>query len=115
MSKNGLLINYEYCDGCHACEVACKTALGLEKGEFGIKINQVGPWKSQKSGRWVFDNVPAITDLCDLCADRVANGKWPKCVHHCQSLCIEYGTAEELMAKSAKMKTKHFVFFPTQK
>ena len=32
----GLLIDYEYCSGCHACEVACKKRLGLPEGEFGI-------------------------------------------------------------------------------
>ena len=33
MSNNyGLFINYEYCTGCHTCEVACKKALGLPEG-----------------------------------------------------------------------------------
>ncbi|HBT95151.1 MAG TPA: oxidoreductase, partial [Coriobacteriia bacterium] len=25
----GILINYEYCTGCHSCEVACRNELGL--------------------------------------------------------------------------------------
>ncbi len=28
----GILINYEYCTGCHSCEVACKKRLGSPKG-----------------------------------------------------------------------------------
>ena len=40
---NGILINYEYCTGCHSCEVACKKRLGLPEGEFGIKAHPDGP------------------------------------------------------------------------
>ena len=40
----GILINYEYCTGCHSCEVACKKHLELPKGEFGIKLTEVGPY-----------------------------------------------------------------------
>lgn len=30
MSKSyGLLIDYDYCTGCHSCETACKMELGL--------------------------------------------------------------------------------------
>ena len=34
----GILVSYDYCTGCHSCEVACKKELGLAKGEFGIKV-----------------------------------------------------------------------------
>ena len=40
----GILINYEYCTGCHSCEVACRNELGLAAGEFGIKLTEVGPY-----------------------------------------------------------------------
>ena len=26
--RNGLLIDYEFCTGCHSCEVACRNARG---------------------------------------------------------------------------------------
>ena len=29
MSANALMIDYGFCTGCHACEVACKKHLGL--------------------------------------------------------------------------------------
>ena len=32
----GILVNYEYCTGCHSCEVACKKHLGLPAGEFAV-------------------------------------------------------------------------------
>ena len=92
---NALLINYEYCSGCHACEVACKVEHDLPDGQFGIKILQDGP-RQLPSGKWEYNHLPMPTSLCDLCADRVAEGRLPKCVHHCQAGIMEYGTVEEL-------------------
>ena len=39
----GLLVDYEFCSGCHSCEVACKRYLELPQGQWGIKILQDGP------------------------------------------------------------------------
>ena len=50
----GLLIDYEYCSGCHACEVACKKEHEMPKGDFGIKILKDGPRQSS-DGVWEFD------------------------------------------------------------
>ena len=36
----GILVNTEFCTGCHACEVACKKHLDLPVGQFGIKLLQ---------------------------------------------------------------------------
>ncbi|MCL1846337.1 MAG: 4Fe-4S binding protein [Coriobacteriia bacterium] len=108
MSGYGLLIDYEFCTGCHSCEVACKTEKNLPEGQFGIQLAQIGPWRIDET-RWQYDYVPVPTDICDLCQDRVAAGKMPKCVHHCQSLIMEYGPVEELAVKAAgKSKTVLF-------
>ena len=45
MSQNGLLIDNEYCTGCHSCEVACKNEKELPLGQWGIKVLELGPWK----------------------------------------------------------------------
>ena len=29
-----LLINYEYCSGCHSCEIACRNHLGIGLGKW---------------------------------------------------------------------------------
>lgn len=102
MSKNGLLFDYKYCTGCHSCEVACIKELGLDEGQFGIQVFQMGPWKAGKGGadKWVYNYIPAPTDLCNLCEQRVSEGKLPTCVHHCQSMCIEYGPVEDLVKKT---------------
>lgn len=98
----GILVNYEYCTGCHSCEVACKNHLNLPNGEFGIKINEIGPWEykgGKASKRWEWTFVPTLTKACDMCADRVALGKMPQCVQHCQAWCMKYGTIEDLAKK----------------
>ena len=97
MAKKGLLIDYNYCTGCHSCEMACKQELGLSVEQFGIKVSKIGPWKIDDS-KWQYDYIPTPPDLCDLCEERLAEGKLPSCVHHCQSACMYFGTLEELVA-----------------
>lgn len=98
MSRKALLIDYEYCCGCHSCEVACQKEHGFAPGVWGIKVTQVGPHKYEElGGTVIFDYVPVPTDLCDLCAERVGAGKLPTCVKHCQTGCMAYGTLEELL------------------
>ena len=41
MARNGLLIDYEYCTGCHTCEVACKQEHNYPVGKWGIKVNEI--------------------------------------------------------------------------
>lgn len=97
----GLLIDYEYCTGCHSCEAACKVEHSLENGKWGIRVEQQGPQQIDEDS-WDFFFVPVPTALCDLCEERVNEGRLPACVHHCQSLCMEYGDVTELAAKLDK-------------
>lgn len=95
----GILVNYEFCTGCHSCEVACKKYLDLPKGEFGIKVEQVGPFEYKgKVGtdRWEWTYIPVLTKACNMCEDRVTKGKMPLCVQHCQAWCMYYGEVGEL-------------------
>lgn len=99
MSSYGLLVDYKYCTGCHSCEVACKKELGLSEGQYGIQVFQMGPWKTDE-GKWVYNFIPVPTDQCNLCESRLKSGRLPTCVHHCQSMCIEYGEVDELSKKA---------------
>ena len=97
-----ILINYEYCTGCHSCEVACKKELGLPKGEFGIKLTETGPCPDERTEgppRWEWTWLPVLTKACDMCASRTEAGKMPMCVQHCQAWCMYYGEAEDLVKK----------------
>ena len=97
-SEYGLLIDYDWCTGCHTCETACQMELGLPVGQYGIKLAELGPWE-YKPEVWQFTYIPLPTDQCNLCEDRVATGKEPSCVQHCQAKCMEYGKVEDLAKK----------------
>ena len=98
MTHYGLLIDNEYCTGCHSCEVACKNEHDLPLGQWGIKVLELGPWKLMDGKHWEYRYVPVPTSYCDLCADRVEAGERPSCVLHCLASAMEYGTLEELAA-----------------
>lgn len=101
----GLLINYEFCTGCHSCEVSCQMEHGLPVDRWGIKIQKIGPWQIDGDA-YQYDFVPVPTDQCDLCAARRELGKVPTCVQHCQSQCLEFGPLDELSQRmDVKQKT----------
>lgn len=111
MSQNALLIDHEFCTGCHSCEIACRNAKGITRGKWGIKLTEVGPFKlSPDKWEWIY--LPVPTQLCDLCKDRTAEGKKPACVHHCLSLCMDYGPVEEMAKKMAEKGSKVSMFIP---
>ena len=93
--RDALLINCEYCTGCHTCEVACQKYHDLDPDQFGIKLSQIGP--DQIAERtWQYEFVPIPTDRCDRCVERTAKGKQPMCVQHCQAGCIQLGPVAQM-------------------
>lgn len=115
-TEYGLLIDYKYCSGCHACEVACKQYLGIEDGPSGIVLFEKGPWKvaGQPTAKsdYEWEYVPVPTGLCNLCEDRVEAGKKPMCVKHCLTFCMEYGPVTELAEKMLEKGSKVSLFKP---
>lgn len=109
MSRNGLLIDYEYCTGCHSCEVACRNEKNMPHDKWGIKLNEVGPFNLE-GDKWEWDYVATPTTLCDLCKDRIEKGEQPACVLHCLGKCMEVGPVEEL-AKKMEAKGKKVVLY----
>ena len=97
----GLLVDYDYCSGCHSCEVACRKEHDYGTGQFGIKMLEMGPWEKMEKGQWEHNYYPVLTSYCDLCADRVAAGGEPSCQLHCLASAIQYGTLEELATEMA--------------
>jgi anaerobic dimethyl sulfoxide reductase subunit B (iron-sulfur subunit) len=95
MAKYGLLIDYDWCTGCHSCEMACSVEHDYPVGQSGLKLTEVGPWKIG-GDNWQFDYLPVPTKQCDMCASLRSEGKQPTCVHHCQAKCIYFGTIAEL-------------------
>lgn len=111
MATYGLMIDNEYCTGCHTCEIACRNELELPMGQWGIKLLELGPWK-KLDGRWETKFVPVPTTYCDLCSERVSSGGIPSCALHCLANVIEYGTLEELAKKMEERGSQCSVFLP---
>lgn len=87
MEQYALIIDYEFCTGCHACEVACRKEHDFPIDEWGIRLTEQGPVKF--GGEWMWNFIPIPTNLCDLCMHRIEEGKRPSCVHHCLSACMQ--------------------------
>ena len=92
-----MLIDYEWCSGCHSCEVACQMEHGLPVGQTGISVTTIGPWEIEEDS-WQYTNIAIPTDQCDGCLDRRAKGKLASCAHHCQAKCLHVGPLEDLVA-----------------
>jgi Fe-S-cluster-containing dehydrogenase component len=110
MTRYGLLIDYEFCTGCHTCELACKQEHQFGTGKTGIKVNEVGPFEIE-TDKWSLDYIPVPTDLCDLCSNRVSKGKKPSCVAHCQAGVMKFAPIKELAA-FMELKAKTVLFAP---
>ena len=108
MPRNGLLIEYEYCTGCYACEVACKQEHDYPVGVGGITVSE---FITESPGKVYVDFIPSPTRFCDLCAERTKGGEPPACVKHCQALCMMYGPIAELV-KDMEAKSRAVIFAP---
>lgn len=107
----GILVDYEWCSGCHTCEMACAVELAhghFPEGHCGVKIHEEGVYKIAED-KWTDINMPVFTDLCDQCATRVAAGQEPTCVKHCQAHCLTYGEISDLVPLLSK-KSKQVLY-----
>ncbi|MDR0500881.1 MAG: hypothetical protein LBG97_06520 [Coriobacteriales bacterium] len=115
MTQYALLIDNEYCTGCHSCEVACKNERDLPLGQWGIKVLELGPWKLPDNKHWEHRYVPVLSQLCNLCYERTHDdhgSATPACALHCLANVIEYGTLDELAAKMANKGKMASIFIP---
>lgn len=111
--RKGLLVETKYCSGCHSCEVACRNEHGFSPDQFGIKVNEVGPFVvDEATDHYVWNYTPVVTELCDLCGHRVAKGEKPACVHHCLADAIHYGSLDELSEEMDRMGSNAYVMIP---
>lgn len=104
MAKKGILVDMNYCTGCHACEVACKQENNFPVGVWGIKITEM-LMQNANNDRVQFDYIPYFSTNCTLCASRIASGEddKPSCAKHCGTASIHYGDIEELAKKMEHM------------
>ena len=110
MKSHGMLIDYKYCTGCHACEVSCRNEHEIPLDEWGIKLAEMGPIKLH--GKWMWNYVPVPSSLCDLCTDRIAAGQKAACELHCLGACIEVLPVAALGARMAEKGDTVVCFIP---
>jgi Fe-S-cluster-containing dehydrogenase component len=108
MPRNGLLIEYEFCTGCHSCDVACKQEHQFPVGRGGLMLQEI---YTELPGKVRTDYIPFPTEYCDLCAARTDAGEKPACVKACQAATMWYGTLAEL-AKLMEDKPHAVLFTP---
>jgi Fe-S-cluster-containing dehydrogenase component len=107
--RHGLLIDYEYCTGCYACQVACCQEYGHEAGSSGMSvIEQV---VKRRNGKPYLAFIPFPTELCILCNPRTKKGLQPACAQHCMARVIKWGEVEEL-AKQMRQKPRQVLWAP---
>ena len=101
MARYALLIDYDYCTGCHSCEVACQQEHSYPVGTNGVVVKE---YEYVVNGHVQIDYLPYFTQHCDLCVGRLARerGAVPACVKHCQSRCMEFGLAGDLAGAMAE-------------
>src|SRR5208283_3070666 len=109
MERKGLMIDYEYCTGCHSCEIACKQEHRHPVGRGGLYLQEIITDLPDQSLR--IDYIPFPTQYCNLCAAKTANGERPACVKHCQASTMYYGTLTEL-AELMKTRPRSVLFAP---
>ena len=99
-TKYGLLIDYEYCTGCFACQVACQQEYRRPKDIVGMQVIETIQMLSNNKPYLSF--IPFPTELCTLCASRTSKGFEPACVKHCMADCIKFGPVVELAKEMTK-------------
>ena len=105
MSKGvryGLLVDYEYCTGCFACQVACAQEHRRPKGVVGIQV--IETVQVLPNGKPYLSFIPIPTEVCSLCANRTRRGLEPACVKHCMAKCIKHGPIEDLAKEMSKAR-----------
>jgi len=107
--KYGLLIDYEYCTGCYACQVACAQEHDWPAGIGGMKVMEIV--QQLPHDKSYINYLPFPSHLCVLCASRTSKGLEPACVKHCMARCIKYGKITEL-AEEMKKKPKMVLWSP---
>ncbi len=107
--KYGLYVDYDWCSGCHACELACKQENNLKVDQWGIRLVE-RTYKTDE--KMVIEYIPIPTEHCNFCLQRVGSGQKPACVHHCMTRCMDFGPLEA-MTKLAEGKKKSVVWGST--
>lgn len=114
MNKGTILVNLQRCTGCWTCALACKVANGLADDEYRLTVrtNGSGEGIDRPAGTWPnlrMNWTPIWHEGCTKCADRIAEGEEPYCVHACPNGALTVG--DEAAAEVEALKAKGFRIF----
>jgi len=109
IEKYGLLIDYEYCTGCHTCQVACSQEYKWPAGMAGMQVLEIV--QKLPKDRAYLNFLPFPTELCILCAPRIKKGLQPACATHCMARVIKHGRLKDL-AKELGRKPRQVLWSP---
>lgn len=99
----GMLVDYDYCTGCHSCEVSCKERFDMAEDEWGIKLADNGHGVTARpTGNGTTCPSPPRNATC--APTGLPPGKKALCEQHCQALVITVGPLDELAKKMTKKK-----------
>lgn len=107
--EHGLLIDYEYCTGCHTCQVACAQEYNWPAGMGGIRVTEIV--QSLPKDKYYLTYLPFPTELCVLCAKRTRKNLKPACAQHCMASVITYGRVDKL-AEQMTQKSRMVLWVP---
>jgi Fe-S-cluster-containing dehydrogenase component len=99
-AEYGLLIDYEFCTGCHTCEVACAQEYKHKPGVRGMKVFEVE--QKLPNGDAYLTYFPFPTKACILCPHLTKKGLEPACVKHCMAACMKFGRLSDLAKELGK-------------
>lgn len=109
--SSAMVIDYGFCTGCKSCEISCRNEKDLPLDQWGIRIQELGPQKLE--GEWEWDYLPALSHVCDLCADRRAAGQKAACELHCLADVIRIVPVDEAMqAMLSNNRGKQVCYIP---
>ncbi len=112
MSQLAMVVDYGYCVNCYSCEISCAKKNDIPAEEWGIKVTEFGPKKF--GDVWEWDYLPVPSRLCNLCEDRIAEGKKAMCELHCVANVIEIVNIEEVPARLKELGPKSACFVPSE-
>ena len=104
----GMLINYGLCTGCDTCEV---NDQGYASEVAAKKMDSLKGDLEKLGGAWEWDYVPVPSRLCDLCAERRAQGKVAPCEMHCLAKVIEILPVDKIAERMVELGGKKVTCF----
>ncbi|MDR1183664.1 MAG: hypothetical protein LBK67_02575 [Coriobacteriales bacterium] len=117
--KQTILVDLERCTGCWTCSTACKDVHKVPNDEYWQYVRTIGGGGiDQPKGTYpdIYMSWMPIWSLdCQLCPDRLKEGKLPYCVNSCNTKALTFGDSNDPNSEVSKrinvLKERGYHFF----